>query len=182
MNTTENQSVNYCIDRHCKTGQDLVNFARDFMDENGRHPDYKDFKVKRSLIEYHFGSLNTLLVIARELASFDELGTLPVIPKSKKVRFCRTCKKKLPRHRWYFCNQGCEDGYKDLEDPDILFKDLVGRPKRVPRRIWKKCAECPEKCKIKIPKDLEEPPYKVVCKVSPEYEELNSELSKGKER
>lgn len=160
--------------------QELLNFVKDFTDEKGRFPKIKELPVKKATVVYHFGSYETLLQIAK-------MGEkeLP-LRKGNKKRYCRFCKRLLPRHRWFFCvpvidNNGvsCEERFAEQESRILTEKEIKKKNKKPRRKMWHKCKECPHKCKIYLPRHLTEPKCLFICKADPEYEELNEKFSKS---
>ena len=162
--------------------QQIFDFTKDFIKKNRRYPKLREFPVKKSTIILHFGSYETLLQVAK-MGEKD----LPV-RKSRKKRYCRHCKKLLPQHRWFFCEFifddcnntiNCEEKYAE-ENSYILTEEEVKRHVPKPRRkMWHKCKECGEKCKVYLPKHQTEPPCVFICRADPEYEEINEKLSQG---
>ena len=159
--------------------QELLNFVKDFTDEKGRFPKLRELPVKKVTVVYHFGSYETLLQVAK-------MGEkeLP-LRKGNKKRYCRYCKNLLPRHRWFFCvpvidgnGASCEDKFAEFEGQRGCdeIKRNVPKPRR---KMWHKCKECREKCKIYLPKHQVEPPCVFICKADPEYEEINEKFSKS---
>lgn len=55
----------------------------------------------------------------------------------------------------------------------IAEEEIKRQVKKPRRRMWKKCKECGEKCKIFLPEPLEEPKAKILCRASPEYQRLS---------
>jgi hypothetical protein len=162
--------------------QQILDFTKDFIQKKNRYPKIREYPIKKVTIVYHFGSYETLL----QLAKMGEKD-LPV-RKSKEKRYCRYCGQLLPLHRWFFCEfvvddctnkVNCEEKFAE-ENSQILTEEEVKRKvKKTKRKMWHKCKECKEKCKIYLPKHLTEPPCLFICKADPEYEEINEKLSKS---
>lgn len=152
--------------------QELLNFTRKFSDEQDRFPTLQELPRENDIIVYYFGSLEKLLRCAW-------LGqSPPPLRRDRKKRYCRYDNKVLPQLRWFFCNDDCERKFAD-ENSLILTEDEIkikGKVKKVRRRMWHKCKGCGEKCVIYLPESQDEPKAKVICKASPEYEEVNKTL------
>ena len=157
--------------------QYILDFVKDFIDEKGRFPKMKELPVKKVTVIYHFGSYETLLQVAK-------MGEkeLP-LRKGKKKRYCRYCQSLLPRHRWFFCvpivdshGASCEEKFAEFESQRGCdeIKRNVSKPRR---KMWHKCKDCGEKCKVYLPKHQVEPPCVFICRADPEYEEINEKLS-----
>ena len=157
--------------------QHILNFVKDFTDEKGRFPKIRELLVKKSTVVYHFGSYETLLQVAK-------MGEkeLP-LRKDKKKRYCRYCQRLLPRHRWFFCvfvvdgnGASCEEKFAERESTRGCeeVKRNVPKPRR---KMWHKCKECGEKCKIYLPKSRTEPNCVFICRADPQYEEINAKFS-----
>lgn len=158
--------------------QEILNFVKDFTDEKGRFPKIRELPVKKVTIVYHFGSYETLLQVAR-------MGEkeLP-LRRGKKERYCRFCKRLLPRHRWFFCvpvidcnGASCEEKFAEKESRILSEKEVKKKNKKPKRKMWHKCKECSYKCKIYLPRHLTEPKCLFICKTDPEYGELNEKFS-----
>ncbi|GAH48224.1 unnamed protein product [marine sediment metagenome] len=149
--------------------QGLIDFVENFLDNHGRFPQPQELLKENNVICYYFGSLENLLRAAW-------LGqSPPPLRRDKKKRYCRHCSELLPQFRWFFCNDNCERRFAERDDEALReaseeIKRLVEKPRR---RMWHKCKECGEKCKIFLPEPLEEPEAKVICKASPEYQRLS---------
>lgn len=147
----------------------LLNFARNFADEQGRFPTLEELPMESYEIVRYFGSFENMLRVAR-------LGEerFP-LRKPEKERYCRYDNKLLPRHRWFFCDNECERKFaerdnKVLTEASEEIKRLIEKPKR---RMWYRCKKCEEKCKIYLPIPLKEPEAKITCKADPNYERLS---------
>lgn len=157
--------------------QEILDFTRNFIDSHGRFPKLRELPAKKGTIVCYFGSFEALLQIARigEKAVRIEREDLP-LRKSKEVRYCRYCGKEgepLPRHRWFFHNDECEEKFRKKNE-EIPTGREIKRPIKKPRRkIWAKCGECRENCKIYLPEHLQEPKAKITCKASLDYQRLS---------
>jgi hypothetical protein len=157
--------------------QELRNFVKDFTEEKGRFPKMRELPVKKVTVVYHFGSYEALLQVAR-------MGEkeLP-LRKGKKKRYCRFCEKLLPRHRWFFCifltdsnGVSCEDRYAERESVEGC-EEIKRNTTKSRRKMWHKCKDCGEKCKVYLPKSRTEPNCVFICRADPEYEEMNEKFS-----
>jgi len=152
--------------------QELLNFVNNFADSNGRFPKIRELPVKKCTVTYHFGSFETLLRIAR-------IGEKELPQRrSRKERHCRCeCGKLLPRHRWFFFSEECEERYRSKDERGMEFEEERKPKKKARRKMWHKCKSCKYKCKIYLSKGQREPKAKVICKADPEYEMLNETLT-----
>ena len=162
--------------------QGLLNFVKDFTDKHGRFPKLREFPVRKDTIIYHFGSYETLLQIAK-MGERD----LPM-RKGNKKRYCRYCKKLLPQHRWFFCEfvyddctnkVNCEEKFAEKNSYILTEEEIKRKDKKPRRKMWHKCKECGEKCKIYLPKPQTEPPCVFICRADPEYEKINEKFSQS---
>ena len=156
----------------------LLNFARNFADEQGRFPTQEEIPMESYDVIRYFGSYEAMLRAAR-------LGkeSFP-LRKPGKRRYCRFCNELLLQYRWFFCDDECERKFAERDDKILaeaseeIKRLVVEKPKR---RIWHRCKKCKENCKIYLPIPQKEPGAKVICKASPEYEEANKILIKEME-
>jgi len=172
--------VNPGRNREGTGAQQILNFTKDFFDKERRFPKMKELPVKKVTVVYHFGSYETLLQIAK-------MGEkeLP-LRKGNKKRYCRFCKRLLPRHRWFFCvpiidcnGASCENRYAEKESRILTEEEIKRKVKKPRRKMWHKCKECGEKCKIYLPKPRTEPNCLFICRADENYEEINEKLGKG---
>lgn len=165
----EQESEILSSEKEVDEARELLNFSRNFADEQGRFPTQEEVPMESYEIVRYFGSYENMLRVAR-------LGeeSFPLRKPGKK-RYCRYDNKLLPRHRWFFCDDECERKFVE-RDNEVLaeaskeIKRLIEKPKR---RIWSRCKNCEEKCKIYLPVPSKEPEAKILCKTSPDYQRLS---------
>lgn len=176
-------------EKNIDEARELLNFSRNFADEEGRFPTQEEISMQSYEIVRYFGSFEAMLRAARlGKESFS-------LRKPGKRRYCRYCGELLPQYRWFFCppiehgedtkrfNHSCEEKFAERDDKILAeaskeIKKLIEKPKR---KVWHKCRECGEKCKIYLPVPLKEPKAKIVCRISPEYEAVKKMLIKEME-
>jgi len=155
--------------------QGLIDFVENFIEDHGRYPQSQELPKENNIITYYFGSFEMLLRCAW-------LGlSPPPLRKDKKKRYCRYDNRLLPRNRWFFCNDDCErkfaeEGDKALDEASEEIKEYVEEKRR---KMWGKCRECKEKCKIYLPEDQTEPKADVICRSDSRYEEASRMLLKN---
>ena len=154
--------------------QELLNYVNDFADSHGRFPRLRELPIKKRTVEYHFGSYETLIRLA-------QVGEKPLPQRKERAeRKCRCgCRRILPRHRWFFYSEACEEKYIEKHEREIRVTEKQKAQKRKYRKIWHKCKKCKHKCKIFLPRGQKEPPAKVICKADSEYGEINEIISKS---